>query len=387
MLPMYIVPVTRDLTGVFTLPTENDYTPQPSLALHVEADGTLLVNSNVLQRSLMPLAQQPLTLHLTTPFTIARGTQTEAHNLLVRLECDGIEGLGEAAPSEHYGDTQCSSRHFVELASAVITGREPISLLHRKLESVARLNPAPKAAIDMAVYDLLGKRLGVPLYEILGLDPSATPLTSFTIGIDSPDVMAEKAKAAAEYPILKVKVGTDHDIENLEAIRSVSTATIRVDANEAWSPKQAVKAIKELARFDIEFVEQPVPATDLVGMGFVRDRSPIPVIADEACIVPSDVPKVAEFVDGINIKLMKCGGIYPALHMIHIARAHNLKVMMGCMIESSLAITAAAQLSPLLDYADLDGHLLIRDDPFVGAGVQNGRLILREDPGLGVTER
>jgi len=335
----------------------------------------------------MPLAQQPLNLHLATPFTIARGTQTEAHNVLVRLDREGVEGIGEAAPSEHYGDTQASSSHFIAMAAEAVSGSESLSRLHYILERLARFNPAPKAAIDMAAYDLLGKRLGAPLHEILGLDASTTPLTSFTIGIDSPEVMAEKAKAAGAYKILKIKVGTNHDIENLEAIRSVSNATIRVDANEAWSPKQAVRVIMELARFDVEFVEQPVPAADLAGMGYVRDHSPIPILVDESCIVPADVPRVAPYVDGINIKLMKCGGIYPGLQMIHTARAHNLKVMMGCMVESSLAITAAAQLSPLLDYADLDAHLLIRDDPYRGVEVQDGRLILPTEPGLGVKER
>lgn len=335
----------------------------------------------------MPLAYQALDLHLTHPFTIARGTQTAAHNVLVRIESDGIQGIGEAAPSEHYGDTRGSTCQFIDLASEVLSAQEPISRVHLLMEGIARNNPAPKAAIDMAVYDLLGKRLSAPLYEILGLDPNATPATSFTIGIDSPDIMAQKAKAADQYSILKVKVGTANDIENLEAIRSVSNAIIRLDANEAWSPKGAIAAIEELSRFDIEFIEQPVAAGDLAGLGFVRENSPIPVLADEACIVPADVPKIAPYVDGINIKLMKCGGIYPALQMIHIARAHNLKVMMGCMIESCLAITAAAHLSPLLDYADLDGHLLISEDPFVGVGVENGRLTLPNSPGLGVKER
>jgi L-alanine-DL-glutamate epimerase-like enolase superfamily enzyme len=333
----------------------------------------------------MTLSQSRLDLRLAQPFTIARGTQTEALNCLVRLNVDGVEGLGEAAPSEHYGDTQTTSSHFLELAAEAVTGREPIHTLHQMLDAVARLNPAPKAAIDMAAYDLLGKRLNAPVYELLGIDPRETPLTSFTIGIDSPDVMAEKARRAAQYKILKVKVGTPNDIENLEAIRSVSNATIRVDANEAWTPKQAVAMITELVRFGIEFVEQPVPAQDLAGLGYVKEHSPIPIIADEACIVPGDIPKVAPYVDGINIKLMKCGGIYPAWRMIQIARAHNLQVMMGCMIESSLAITAAAHLSPLLDYADLDGHLLISDDPFDGVHVESGRLRLRTEPGLGVS--
>jgi L-alanine-DL-glutamate epimerase-like enolase superfamily enzyme len=275
--------------------------------------------------------------------------------------------------------------HFIEQAAGILSGREPIHALHCALEGIARLNPAPKAAIDMAVYDLLGKRLNAPLYELLGIDPSETPLTSFTIGIDTPARMAEKARAARQYKILKVKVGTDNDLENLEAIRSVTSAVIRVDANEAWSPKQAVSRIKELARFDVEFVEQPVPAADLAGMGFVREHSALPIIADESCIVPSDIPKVAPYVDGINIKLMKCGGVYPAWQMIQIARAHNLKVMMGCMIESSIAITAAAHLSPLLDYADLDGHLLVADDPYRGVTVENGRLKLGNAPGLGIS--
>lgn len=335
----------------------------------------------------MPLTFEPLTLYLARPFTIARGTRTEANNVLIHLTVDGTEGIGEAAPSEHYGDTQAGTVAFLEQAAAAISGREPVATLHCLLDQVARLNPAPKAAVDMAAFDLLGKRLSAPLHEILGLDASMAPITSYTIGIDSPDGMAQKAREAEAYPILKVKVGTPHDIENLEAIRSVTNATIRVDANEAWTPKQAVATIKELNRFHIEFVEQPVPAVDLAGLGFVRDHSPVPILADEACVGPSDVPRVAPFVDGINIKLMKCGGLYPALKMIHTARALNLKVMMGCMIESSIAITAAVQLSPLLDYADLDGHLLIRDDPFVGAGVENGKLIVPDGSGLGVTKR
>ena len=208
----------------------------------------------------MSLAQEPLNLRLAQPFTIARGTQLEANNVLVRATADGLEGLGEAAPSEHYGDTQATSGAFVQLAITRISGTEPLTRLQRLLEEIARYNPAPKAAIDMAAYDLLGKQLGVPVYRLLGLDPDDAPLTSFTIGIDEPEVMAQKAREASAYRILKVKVGTPRDVENLEAIRSVTNATIRVDANEAWTPKQAVAAIKELARFDIEFVEQPVVA-------------------------------------------------------------------------------------------------------------------------------
>jgi L-alanine-DL-glutamate epimerase-like enolase superfamily enzyme len=199
--------------------------------------------------------------------------------------------------------------------------------------------------------------------------------------------MARKAAEARQYPILKVKVGTPRDRENLEAIRAERpNAVIRVDANEAWSPKEAVQRIEQIAEYRLEFVEQPVAGTDLAGLGYVRSAVSLPVIADESCIVPPDVPRVAPYVDGINIKLMKCGGIYPALQMIHLARAHHLKVMMGCMIESSIAITAAAHLSPLIDFADLDGNLLVDDDPYRGVTVEDGKLILSDSPGLGLQD-
>jgi L-alanine-DL-glutamate epimerase-like enolase superfamily enzyme len=338
----------------------------------------------------MDLSWQPLELRLTFPFTISRGTQLTANNIHVCLQDGHHVGMGEAAPSNHYGELQGSVLAFLhELRSRLSdTYRLSITALHQVMEETAHLNPAAKAAVDMAWYDLLGKRLDAPLYQILGFDPACTPRTSFTIGIDTPEVMARKAAEARRYPILKVKVGTPKDEANLEAVRRERPdAVLRVDANEAWTPKEAVRRIEELARFDLEFVEQPVPARNLEGLGYVRRSVPLPIIADEACILPADVPRVAPYADGINIKLMKCGGIYPALQMIHLARAHHLQVMMGCMIESSLSMTAAAQLSPLLDYADLDGHLLIDDDPFLGVGVEDGKLVLPQRPGLGVDRK
>ncbi len=334
----------------------------------------------------MVLSSEPLDLKLHVPFTIARGTRLFANNVRVQLAGGEHIGLGEAAPNAHYGELQGTALAFLEQASSTIGEVAlPITALHTALDGVARLNPGAKAAVDMAAYDLLGKRLGVPLYEILGLDPALTPRTSYTIGIDTPSVMAEKAAEARAYPILKVKVGTPNDDENLQAIRTVRPdAVIRVDANAAWTPKEAIERLEELSIYDLEFAEQPVPGHDLEGLGYVRNSIALPVIADESCVVPADVPRVAPYVDGINIKLMKCGGIYPALQMIHLARAHNLKVMMGCMIESSLAITAAAQLSPLLDWADLDGNLLIDDDPYRGVTIEEGKLVLPSRPGLGV---
>src|SRR5579872_1919094 len=324
----------------------------------------------------MELTFHPLDLALRVPFTIARGTQLTAENVLVTLTDGENTGIGEAAPADHYGELRPSVLAYLEALCPYLAEGDDIAVttLHAVMDGVARLNPAAKAGVDMALYDLLGKRLGAPVYQILGIDARNTPLTSFTIGIDEPSIMARKAAEADAYPILKVKVGTNRDRANLEAIRAARPdATIRIDANEAWTPKEAVERIEELAVFDLELVEQPVDGRDLDGLGFVTSAVPLPVIADESCIVPDDVPLVAPHVDGINIKLMKCGGMYPALQMIATARALHLKVMMGCMIESSVAITAAAQLSPLLDYADLDGNLLIARDPYRGATVEAGR--------------
>jgi L-alanine-DL-glutamate epimerase-like enolase superfamily enzyme len=238
------------------------------------------------------------------------------------------------------------------------------------------------------LYDLAGQRLGVPVYRLLGLNPARTPLTSFTIGIDTPEEMARGAREAGrQYPILKIKVGTPRDLENVRAIRDATDATLRVDANAGWTPKAAVQHIAALADYGVELVEQPVAAGDLEGLRFVRERSPLPIFADESCVTVDDVPRLAGVVDGINIKLAKCGGLRNALRMIATARAHHLRVMLGCMVSSSLAITAAAHLSPLVDYADLDGGLLLAADPFAGVRVEAGKLILPDAPGLGVSRR
>ena len=336
----------------------------------------------------MKLDVQAFDLKLTTPFRIARHVQYTAANVLTRITHEGVTGLGEAAPSEHYGENRGTVLAALELLADEL-GDDPFALEDTlaHINHVIGLNPAAKAALDMALYDLIGKQLNVPLYKLLGLSAAKAPLTSFTIGIDTPEVMAQKALAAHAYPILKIKVGTKNDVANLKAIREVSHAIIRVDANTAWTPKEAIRAINELAEFDIEFVEQPVAPSDLAGLKYVREHTPLPIITDESSITVEDIPRVAECTDGINIKLMKCGGISHALKMIHVARAHNLKIMIGCMIESSLSITAAAHLTPLIDYADLDGHLLVDDDPYEGVKVEQGRLILPTGPGLGVVER
>jgi L-alanine-DL-glutamate epimerase-like enolase superfamily enzyme len=336
----------------------------------------------------MQLNTQPFDLKLTTPFRISHHVQQVAFNVLVGITHEGVTGIGEAAPSEHYGE----DRQIVLAALTLLAqelGNDPYALeeILLRCEQRIRLNPAAKAAVDMALHDLVGKLLNVPLYKLWGLSAALAPCTSYTIGIDTPENMARKAQLASAYPILKVKVGTPHDVANLRAIREVSQAIIRVDANTAWTPKEAVRAINELAEYQLEFVEQPVSPYDLAGLKYVREHVPLPIITDESSITVEDIPRLADCTDGINIKLMKCGGLRHALKMIHVARAYNLKVMLGCMIESSLAITAAAHLSPLVDYVDLDGNLLVDDDPYVGVTVENGKLILPDGPGLGVRQR
>jgi L-alanine-DL-glutamate epimerase-like enolase superfamily enzyme len=340
------------------------------------------------ESSSMKLDIQSFDLRLTTPFRISRHVQYTAANVLACITHEGITGVGEAAPSEHYGEYRGTVLAALRFLAGEL-GDDPFAIedILSHLERLLRLNPSARAAVDMALYDLVGKLLNVPVYKLLGLNAAKTPLTSFTIGIDTPENMARKALAASNYPILKIKVGTPNDVANLKAIREVSNAVIRVDANTAWTPKEAVRAIHQLAEFTIEFVEQPVAPSDLAGLKFVREHVPLPIIADESCITVEDILRVAECVDGINIKLMKCGGLNHALKMIHVARAYNLSVMIGCMIESSLSITAAAHLTPLVDYADLDGHLLVDDDPYTGVKVEQGKLILPEGPGLGVVAR
>jgi L-alanine-DL-glutamate epimerase-like enolase superfamily enzyme len=336
----------------------------------------------------MHIDAKPVDFTLSTPFRISRGVQYTSPNAIIQVTHNDYTGYGEASPSEYYGESQETVLACIALFAGNL-GNDPFEIeeLHHRLDKIIRLHPSAKAAVDMAVYDIMGKMLGVPVYKLLGATAKRTPHTSFTIGLDTPAQMAKKALLAKDYPILKIKVGTRHDLDIIKAIRDVTNAVLRVDANAGWTPKEAIKNIEALLPYNIEFVEQPVASHDLKGLKMVRENSPLPIIADESCVTVEDIPRVADCVDGINIKLMKCGGILPALKMIHVARAHNLRIMLGCMIESSLAITAAAHLTPLVDYADLDGHLLIDDDIYDGVKVENGKLVLPERPGLGVVEK
>jgi L-alanine-DL-glutamate epimerase-like enolase superfamily enzyme len=338
----------------------------------------------------MKLTAEPMDLVTKHVFGISRSARGVFENVLVRIEAGGFTGLGEAAPTDFYGEDRASTLEALEAMGDVlekVSGPFHMQTLLESIDCVQGPCAAAKAAVEMALYDLLGKELDVPLWRMLGLDPSRTPITSFTIGLDDLDVMMRKVEEASEFPLLKVKLNTGADVHVIEAIRAKTSQRIRVDANCAWKPEEAVKVIEKLRDLGVEMIEQPVDRGDIEGLKYVKDNVDVPIFADESVMVSSDVPRLAGAVDGINIKLMKCGGISEALRMIHTARALGLKIMIGCMIESSIAISAAAHLTPLVDAADLDGNLLIKDDPFDGAKVKDGKIVLPAGSGLGVVGR
>ncbi len=340
----------------------------------------------------MKLSWETVTVHTTVPFVIARGGTSQHRTVRVTLrDDDGVEGWGEAAPNRFYGETPETATGALERLTPTVEACDPFALesLEPAMNAALKNNGSVKSAISAAAHDLVGKRLGVPLWKLWGLDPAAAPLSSFTIAI-APDSaeLERRVKSAAQYPVLKVKLGSGNDEATIRTVVAAAEGkTIRVDANAAWTPKRALEMIDLLKSLGVEYVEQPVAAHDLAGLAFVRERSSLPIIADESCVVAADVARLAGSVDGINIKLSKCGGLREALRMIATARAHGMLVMAGCMIETSLGITAAAHFAPLLDYADFDGAALLADDPFVGATIVGGRISLPTAPGLGVRAR
>jgi len=336
------------------------------------------------------LRYAPIRLHLKHAWTLSRGTSTYKDNVFVELECDGIVGLGEAAHNIRYGETLESTQQALEQARGILRRANPWQFVETQLEIRRTIEGqnAAKAALDMAVLDWVGKKLSLPLYQLWGLNPKKAPQTTYSIGIDSPEIIRQKVREAAPYPLLKVKMGGGNDEEILKAIRDVTDKPLRVDANEGWKTKEeAIRKIEWLARNGVEFVEQPMPAQMLEETAWLRERSPIPIIADESVHTAADIPKLAGAFDGVNIKVDKAGGLQEAYRAIWMAKSLGLKTMLGCMIASSLSITASAHLSPLVDYADLDGHLLIENDPYVGVEVREGWLILPERPGIGVIKR
>jgi L-alanine-DL-glutamate epimerase-like enolase superfamily enzyme len=328
-----------------------------------------------------------LRLNLRHTWTTTMSSSEHRDTVLVRYRSEGVEGLGEGAPIVRYGEDAAGARHALEGIREHVQAADPWRLETLLDQAFAHLESqyAARAALDIALHDWVGKRLGVPVYRQLGLDPARTPVTTFSIGIDNPDRTREKVREAAEFPVLKIKVGLDSDEATIDAVRSVTDKPLRVDANEGWTdPETAVRKIEWLTARGVELVEQPMPAAMLEETRWVRGRVDVPIFADEACGRARDIPRLAEAYDGVNIKLDKAGGLREALRMIHTARACGLGTMLGCMISSSVSTTAAAHLSPLVDHADLDGHLLIANDPWSGVIVREGRLILPDRPGLGL---
>lgn len=330
-----------------------------------------------------------LSLPLAETFTIVRGSVDTAESVVVRIEDEEFVGVGATTPSSYYGETvETVTSALPDLLDVVEIVDDPHAAqrIERRMDEVVPGELAAKCAVTTALADLAAKRLGVPLYRQWGLDPAAAPRTSYTVSIDDPASMAARASDLVDsgFSILKLKVGLDpeQDRRRVAAVReAVPEATIRVDANGGWDAETAIAASQWLDEYDVEFLEQPVPRTALGELGEIYEASAVPIAADESCVFDGDVPAVADRADVVVVKLSKCGGPWAARRQIHAARAHGLEIMLGCMVESNASIAAAMQLSPLATYADLDGSLLIADDPFDGVPLGDGR------PALGMIGR
>jgi len=334
----------------------------------------------------MKLRARKVSLTLAETFTIARQSRDVEEVVHVELEHDGLVGYGEGAPVDYWGETPESLLEFLEEEAPSLIGGDPFALEY--IDQRLALRPGEqgaKQALDGALHDWVGKRLGQPVWRILGLAPTS-PATSYTIGIDSVPGTVDRTRRAEGYRFLKVKVGGPDDLARLEAVRENSDARIRIDGNEGWTLETARELMPRLRELEVEFVEQPFPVADVDSYRALRELPErIPVILDESVRGLADVGRAAGIADGINIKLAKSGGIREGLRMIHAARALDLQVMIGCMIESELGISQSAQIASLVDHVDLDGHLLISDAPFSGLGFRDGGVVASAEPGLGVT--
>jgi L-alanine-DL-glutamate epimerase-like enolase superfamily enzyme len=325
------------------------------------------------------------TLELAETFVIARSAQDTADVVFVEIEHGGVTGYGEATPIERYGQSADSALAYIE-ANAEALGDDPWAL-----EAIEAALPdeqrAARAALDAALHDLQGKLVGEPVWRLLGLRRAGPP-TSWTVWLGDPDDMARRAEpAAARFRRLKLKLGGGDglDVERVRAVRGVTDLPLMVDVNEWWSLDEALEALPQLAELGVEYCEQPLPAGD-PGGAMLKERSPLPVFVDEDCHVAADVPSCAERAHGVNIKLAKSGGIREAIRIAHVARALGLGVMLGCMNESGLAVAAGAQVASLCDHVDLDGNLLLREDPWPGVELVDGVQLPSDNPGLGVRE-
>ena len=332
------------------------------------------------------LSFEPYELKLRHSFNLAKYSRTTTPDVQVKLEYDGIIGYGEASMPPYLGESVDSVTSFLsKLDLSQFADPFRIEDIHDYMESVAPDNRAAKASVDIALHDLLGKIMGQPWYKIWGLNPENAPDTSFTIGIDKADVVRKKVDEASPYNVLKVKMGLDNDKELVDIIREKTDRPICVDANQGWDSKEkALEMCYWLAERNCLFVEQPMPKEKLEETAWLRERSPLPIIADEFMQRLPDVRRAAQAYDGINIKLMKSTGMHEAYKMAVLAKSLGMKVMLGCMTETSCAVTAAAQLAPMVDWADLDGNLLIANDKFDGIKIVDGKVTIPDRPGIGV---
>jgi len=334
----------------------------------------------------LELRARTVNLALAEEFGISRGSRTTQEVVQLELEHERIVGRGEASPVSYHGESTASAARFLAETAPALIGDDPFAVeaIGARLADVDG-NAAAKAAIDAALHDWIGKRLGVPVWRLLGLSPESPP-TSYTIGIDSIHGTRDRVRRARGFRALKVKVGGPEDLARLEAVRAESAAPLRVDANEGWTLELASELMPALVELGVEFVEQPFPAGDLDSFRALRELAPRPpVVVDEGCQDLSDVAGIATYAEGINVKLAKSGGIREAVRMIHAARALGLHVMLGCMIESQLGVAPAAAIASLADWTDLDGHLLLADEPYSGLRLVDGRVLPNEEPGLGVS--
>lgn len=332
----------------------------------------------------MKLSYTQYDVHCTHPFGISRNTHDSYPEIFVYLEKDGLIGRGEASPSDRYGES--ADLILTKLAKGIQFQQESVqpNVFEEAVLPQCYDLKALEMALSMAYLDWWTQKEGMSMKNFFGVTTNSGPLTSYTIAIGNMDLIAQKVEEAKPYHILKVKLGSDNDKEIIHAIRAETDKVIRVDANEGWDLESGEIMCKWLADQNVEFVEQPLPAKKVADTAELKKMSPLPLIADENCIIPENIPDIAYAFDGINIKLMKCGSMLKAKKMIDMARERDLQIMLGCMVESSIGITAAAHLAPLVDYVDLDGNLLIDNDPYIGVRIEDGHVIIPDGNGLGV---
>ena len=345
--------------------------------------------TDLIRNGKMKLSFRPYELQLKHTFTVAGNSRDTTPVVLTEIQHEGLTGYGEASLPPYLGESQQSVMQF--LSKVKLEQFDDPFLLDEILayvDSIEEGNRAAKACVDIALHDLMGKLVGQPLHRLWGINPANTPVTSFTIGIDTPEVVKMKTEEASRFKVLKVKLGGGNDREMIETVRSVTDVPIYVDVNQGWTDKhEALDVTHWLAEQRVEFVEQPLPKTAVDDLAWLTSKSPLPIIADEAFQRLGDVADFQGVYSGINIKLMKSTGLREAQKMITVDRALGMKVMMGCMTETSCAVSAAAQLSPLVDWADLDGNLLISNDLYEGVQVIDGKLTLNNLPGIGIRKR